>query len=1243
MSERPSLLARLLRPIVQLRDGEAGTALLMFLYSFLAMTSYNIIKPITRSEYISKLGADDLPWVTLGLGILIGVIMQGYTKVISLVPRRWMIPTTQVGIAGLLVVFWLLFTFVGADWVAVAFYVVSLILAILLISQFWTLANDVYDPRQAKRIFGFIGAGSSLGGATGAGLTAFLVESVGSKTMILIAAGVMFVCLTIVMTIVRREKTAGASDASKTGEEEGVSGGEALRMLRASRHLKIISLVIAFGAICAAIVEQQLNMAVAEAKGAQNADAIAAFLAQVTVYLSLAGFVIQLTLTSRIHRVLGIGFALLVLPVSMGASATMILLNRALWAPSFGRILDTAIRYTVDKTSREVLFLPLPAELKYRAKPFIDVTMDRLAKGVGALLILVCIKDWGLRLDWQQLSYVSAVMVGLWVLTAIAARREYLRSFRNSIEQQTVEPSTLRLNDPDPSSVETLVSELAHPEPRHVLYAIDLLDAMDRRRLVTPLLLAHDSAEVRARALRVAESAGQALADRWLPGVERALKDPDSTVRIAAVSALAVLRGQAAIDVMRPFLTRNDPTLAIVAAAALAGSTNPADVAAAEETLRKFSSDTREPGAESRLQVARALGDVKNPAFRSMLVPLMYDANLDVAKAAIDSAGTLGAGDFLFVPPLVSLLRNRRLKSAARAVLVGYGEAVIAPLAYFMSDREEDAWIRRHVPSTLAMLPFPASIDALTAALDDSDGFLRFKATMALDQLRRAHPTLVIDSKVVSRHINAEAARAFNALTLHYNLFVAGGLDKECLLARVLTEKHARALNRAFNLLGLIQSQSDVAAVRNALSDADVRVRSRGIEFLDNLLEGDVRKRVMLLVDEMPAEERVRKGNVIYRTRTRDVEDTVAQLLHDEDQSVASAAVLLVEERGMWSLADDLEHVLAHRDVRDQHVFEAASWALAANRVKAERRKELWQEPLPAVELADRLRKVPLFDFTHIDELFRLARLGRQVRYEQGRAVYERGEPAASIQFLLDGRVTVARAIGTIEVAAPAALGFEELLEGSPMASTITAAERSITLSLTADEFLALLSENVELAEGIFRMLIATHRLATGHTLLHGNLSPAARSASEDGPGAELRPVDRLLLLQSSPLLAHATAAQLWRLSEISREITVLPNAEALPKGDEAAILIVLSGSLKVAGADAAGTATAGDVIGLYETLAGSGLGATVTANTEARLLRIDRGGLFELLADHTDLLQGIFSMLLRRSGREISNTVSTP
>ena len=167
MSERPTLTARLLSPIVQLRDGEATTALLMFLYSFLAMTSYNIIKPITRSEFISSLGADNLPYVQFSAGVIIGFLMQGYTWLMRHVPRRQTIPLTQTGMALLLVLFWFLFTTIGQDWIAVVFYIVGLILAVLLISQFWTLANDIYDPRQAKRVFGFIGGGASLGSLLG--------------------------------------------------------------------------------------------------------------------------------------------------------------------------------------------------------------------------------------------------------------------------------------------------------------------------------------------------------------------------------------------------------------------------------------------------------------------------------------------------------------------------------------------------------------------------------------------------------------------------------------------------------------------------------------------------------------------------------------------------------------------------------------------------------------------------------------------------------------------------------------------------------------------------------------------------------------------------------------------------------------------------------------------------------------------------------------------------------------------
>ena len=178
------------------------------------------------------------------------------------------------------------------------------------------------------------------------------------------------------------------------------------------------------------------------------------------------------------------------------------------------------------------------------------------------------------------------------------------------------------------------------------------------------------------------------------------------------------------------------------------------------------------------------------------------------------------------------------------------------------------------------------------------------------------------------------------------------------------------------------------------------------------------------------------------------------------------------------------------------------------------------------------------------------------------------------------------------------------------MASTVTSAGRVITLVLTNDEFLALLSENVELAEGLFRLLIQSHQLNVGHTLIQGQVAPELKARIT----TDVQPVDRLLLLQSSPLLAHATAAQLWRLSAIARPLTLAANSEPIKRGGEAAILIVLSGSINVEAEGKVEMATPGDVIGMYETLGGSPLDAGLTVTERATVLRLEREELFELL-----------------------------
>src|SRR3954452_20943209 len=1035
------MLQRLLSPIVEVRKEESWTAFLMFAYSCLAMTAYNVIKPLTRSKFISNLGADNLPYVLLGAGLIIGGLMAGYAWLMARLPRRWGLPITQAGMAVMLVVFWFLFQ-TNASWVSVAFYVAGLILGVLLISQFWTLANVVYDPRQAKRLFGFIGGGAPLGGIAGSALASY-ASRIGSVNLILPSAALMGICAVLVVMIIRRERVEADPVAVVKGEK-GVSALEAFELLRESKHLQIIALVISFAAVGAAIIEQQLNMAAQAAKGAGATDSITEFLAQVGLWTSSIGFVIQVWLTSRIHRYLGIGFALMVLPVSLGSTAIVMLLNGALWAPGLARVLGQSLRYTVDKTTREILFLPLPAPIKLKAKSFVDVTVDRAAKALGGLLLLVLVKPWGLHLDWQHLSYASLAVTALWIYMSLRARKGYLTAFRQSIERRDVVPDDVRLSGGDLSTIETLVQELSQQDPARVIYAIDMLESLDKRNLVTPLLLHHESPEVRRRALRAICAVRPDIALRWLAPVRGMLTGPGAGGRAAAIVAVGAINNEDAETLSRPLLADPDPRIRVTAAVALAASRVAQDVDAAEATLVDLAGDGRDQAIDARRQVAAAVRHIGQPRFRRILVPLLYDSSPEVANEAMESVRAVGASDFVFVPALVSLLRSRRSKGAARQVLVSYGDPVVNALAHFMRDPEEDIWIRRHIPGTLALITSQASIDVLAGGLDETDGFLRYKVIAALDRLRRTDAPLTFPTPKLGALALRESRQFFNYLSLLDNLLRAKVAD-DALLVRALREKMERVRSRIYNLLAQMYPWRDIAAAEWTMRHGEPRARASASEYLDNILKGDLRKQIMPVIEDLPLDEKVRRGNSLLKTRPRDLEETLLQLINDEDQVIAATAIELVRDRALCNLGDDVEHLLAFRDPKDWYVFESASWALAERRMPASRRRELWLEPLPASEIAGRIRTLPLFASVSVDELFRMASTARQVRHQPGTVLLQEGVVPETIHILLDGRVaesgTTAKP-GTSD--APASVGFAQALQGIAMRKTVRTATAAV-------------------------------------------------------------------------------------------------------------------------------------------------------------------------------------------------------
>ena len=198
------------------------------------------------------------------------------------------------------------------------------------------------------------------------------------------------------------------------------------------------------------------------------------------------------------------------------------------------------------------------------------------------------------------------------------------------------------------------------------------------------------------------------------------------------------------------------------------------------------------------------------------------------------------------------------------------------------------------------------------------------------------------------------------------------------------------------------------------------------------------------------------------------------------------------------------------------------------------------------------------------------------------------------------------------------------------MRQTIRTIDSAVCLELNSDEFLTLLSNSSPIVQGLFRMFLG-HRSAAGRGKI---LRTTASNPAEWSSSAMLTPIEKTMALQNVPIFSRATADHLLALAAITHQLPFSADGRLLVEGDRPAIHIVLSGQLSLeppAGGEPV-SARPGDIVGTYETLGGEQMGWRTRTVEPGSVLRIDRDELFDLLADNVDLLQGIFSVLVRDS-----------
>ncbi|WP_238995919.1 NTP/NDP exchange transporter [Azotobacter chroococcum] len=411
---------RRLAGLINAGPGELAAALAGFALFFCLFAGYFMLRPIRESMGVMG-GVENLQWLFSATFVVMLAAVPLFAWLNSRVPRAHFIDWVYGFFSLNLLLFAALF--VGAEenvWLARTFYVWLSVYNLFVVSVAWSLMADVFDGPQARRLFAFIAAGASVGGLTGPALSTLLVEALGQAGLLALSAGLLLAALALKQYLMHWRAIGGAGRPGAPPSENprrpvpGNPFSGLTRVLGSPYLLGVGAFVILLATVSTFLYFEQARL-VAELFP-ERSEQIRVF-GLIDFVVQAGALLSQLFITGRIAERLGVRVLLACVPVLMclGFLALALLPIFAVLAPLM--IVRRIGEYAFVRPGREMLFAPLDAESKYKAKNFIDTVvyrggdalsgwvksgLDLLGQGawLAALVGAACAALWGL-LGWR--------------------------------------------------------------------------------------------------------------------------------------------------------------------------------------------------------------------------------------------------------------------------------------------------------------------------------------------------------------------------------------------------------------------------------------------------------------------------------------------------------------------------------------------------------------------------------------------------------------------------------------------------------------------------------------------------------------------------------------------------------------------------------------------------------------------------------------------------------------------------
>lgn len=416
-----------IRAIFDFKKEEIPIALLMFLFFFLVITGFQILRPLMTGYVVDIYGARPELYMRLFNIIVAALAVVIFTFLYNRLPRQRLIFVFCLFFAASFIA--LRFLLVKPNLIVAWWYYIQVnLITTIWMAAFWAYLTDISTSDQAKRLYGFIGFGGVSGGVLGAALGKLLLPTFGQGGLLILSAvlilSVGFITFGV-ESLLRRSKAFGHAVTESQAEREPKKkvskfnvAIEGAKLALRSKYLAAIVGIMAFYEIGSQVINYMFKKTSEVLPGV---TATQSFYYDIQLIANILSMVLQLFLVSLIMRKLGLSFALCVLPVVAILSSGLFMGFPSLAAAGLLIISDNGFNYSIQQTSREALYVPTTPDEKYKARAFTNMFVQRAGKGIAIVGTLILIN---IGVSVRMLGFFGiAALVGMALLGIYGGRR----------------------------------------------------------------------------------------------------------------------------------------------------------------------------------------------------------------------------------------------------------------------------------------------------------------------------------------------------------------------------------------------------------------------------------------------------------------------------------------------------------------------------------------------------------------------------------------------------------------------------------------------------------------------------------------------------------------------------------------------------------------------------------------------------------------------------------------------------